>query len=407
MPAGTPKVTMFGGKVVVPAGSSTFNSPGTFTVPVGVTKVNITGKGGSGNAGASGNSGQCGAGGAGGTGGYSFEFTFCNANFPGCPCICPITPYYVTNKTRAGGNRGLGGNGNSVWVNGGPNGNPGNTGAAGNTGASSSGLGYNFAGGAGGNAGNGGNGGTGGPRGVVPTCGYYYDAYSGSTFGSDQSGRYYTNGPRVNCSSGVCPGFSGTQGMGWNNCATPIRFGQPSISGGGGTVGPGAPPNTPGSTNFGAGGGGGGGAGTSNKGSTAGAGPGNTNTPNQNIVNRPGGAGGTCGGGSGGAGGYLNCVGGGSTPGNPGSPGGNANIGRAGGGGGGGSSSLSNTSNIATASGGGGGSRGNAGNPGNPGNPGSAANPSTTNCIPVTPGGSYPITVGSPGGQVTISWNTQ
>jgi hypothetical protein len=60
---------------------------------------------------------------------------------------------------------------------------------------------------------------------------------------------------------------------------------------------------------------------------------------------------------------------------------------------------------------GGGGGRGNAGNcgsPGNPGNPGNAGTPATFNCVPVTPGSSYPIVVGGPsGGQVVISWNPQ
>jgi len=48
--------------------------------------------------------------------------------------------------------------------------------------------------------------------------------------------------------------------------------------------------------------------------------------------------------------------------------------------------------------------RGNAGNAGNPGNPGSAANPTTFNCVSVTPGGSYPVTVN---GQIVVSWNPQ
>jgi hypothetical protein len=41
------------------------------------------------------------------------------------------------------------------------------------------------------------------------------------------------------------------------------------------------------------------------------------------------------------------------------------------------------------------------------GNPGSAATPSTVNCVPVTPGTNAPIVVGSPGGQIVISWNPQ
>jgi hypothetical protein len=50
---------------------------------------------------------------------------------------------------------------------------------------------------------------------------------------------------------------------------------------------------------------------------------------------------------------------------------------------------------------------GNAGGAGNAGGSGAAANPTTFNCVPVTPGGSAPITVASPGGQVIISWNPQ
>ena len=68
MAIGTPQKAMFGGKVVVPAGSQTFNSSGTFSVPVGVTKVYITGVGGTGTAGGTGNSGGAGNGGAGGSG---------------------------------------------------------------------------------------------------------------------------------------------------------------------------------------------------------------------------------------------------------------------------------------------------------------------------------------------------
>jgi len=77
---------------------------------------------------------------------------------------------------------------------------------------------------------------------------------------------------------------------------------------------------------------------------------------------------------------------------------------------GGGATSGVNCMRRAVAGGGGGGGRGNAGNPGGcggGGNPGSAANPTTFNCVPVTPGCTAPITVGSPGGQIVISWNPQ
>jgi hypothetical protein len=50
---------------------------------------------------------------------------------------------------------------------------------------------------------------------------------------------------------------------------------------------------------------------------------------------------------------------------------------------------------------------GNAGGAGSAWGSGAAASPTTFNCVPVTPGGSAPITVASPGGQVVISWNPQ
>jgi hypothetical protein len=56
--------------------------------------------------------------------------------------------------------------------------------------------------------------------------------------------------------------------------------------------------------------------------------------------------------------------------------------------------------------GGGGGGGGLSGNPGNPGNPGNSASPVTYNCVSVTSGGTYPISVSS-NGQVNILWNPQ
>ena len=47
------------------------------------------------------------------------------------------------------------------------------------------------------------------------------------------------------------------------------------------------------------------------------------------------------------------------------------------------------------------------GGSGGSGGTGGAATPVTQNCVPVTPGSPYPITVASPGGQVVISWNPQ
>jgi len=69
-----------------------------------------------------------------------------------------------------------------------------------------------------------------------------------------------------------------------------------------------------------------------------------------------------------------------------------------GGGGGGGKGQLGGA--------GGAGGSGSAGNPGSPGNPGGSATPSTSNCVMVTSGGSYPITV-APGSSVKISWKSQ
>jgi hypothetical protein len=79
------------------------------------------------------------------------------------------------------------------------------------------------------------------------------------------------------------------------------------------------------------------------------------------------------------------------------------------GGGGGAAGACSNVLQWRGGGGGGGGGRGNVGNAGGTSSTptGSAANPQTFNCVPVTPGGSSPITVATPGGQVVISWNPQ
>jgi hypothetical protein len=80
---------------------------------------------------------------------------------------------------------------------------------------------------------------------------------------------------------------------------------------------------------------------------------------------------------------------------------------------GGGSGSFRNNSTSCSqqgAGGGGGGGRGNAGNAGGcggAGGTGGAGTPTTFNCVPVSPGTTTPITVGSPGGQIVISWNPQ
>jgi hypothetical protein len=67
MAIGTSKVGALGG--LVPGGTETFNTSGTFCVPPGVKKISVTGIGGSGtpgNTGSSGNAGNPGTGAGGG-----------------------------------------------------------------------------------------------------------------------------------------------------------------------------------------------------------------------------------------------------------------------------------------------------------------------------------------------------
>ena len=108
MPTGTTKVTIMGGAVLTPGGTQTFNTSGTWTAPVGITTVNLTGKGGAGNAGNAGNGGGGGSGGGGGGGG------------PGGPGV---------HSSALGGTGGGGGGGGSGSGN---PGSPGNPGSAGN-----------------------------------------------------------------------------------------------------------------------------------------------------------------------------------------------------------------------------------------------------------------------------------
>ena len=74
MAIGTSKIGVLGGGGI-PAGTQTFNSPGTFSAPLGLSKVTVSGRGGSGNSGSagnpgnSGNAGQNASGGGGGGGG--------------------------------------------------------------------------------------------------------------------------------------------------------------------------------------------------------------------------------------------------------------------------------------------------------------------------------------------------
>lgn len=445
MPIGSSKVGVMGAGLV-PGGTQTFNASGTFTVPPGVRKVNITGKGGTGNpgnAGNAGNSGGAGSGGAGGAGGISRKPCPCLPGFnvvsgngaaggaasrPGminrgsitlCPGPVTINPWWPAgtapptyiNQISIGG---FGGPSQNAAQSGqsGDAGTAGNAGNAGNPGQSSSGICKTFPGGAGGNAGAGGAAGNGG---------------SGGGGGG--------NGANANIS---CPGNS-SGGSGGS---------------GGGSGGNGSTQNAPGGA-YGIGAGGGGGAGATNSGYNGQAssqGPttnnliaarGGEDTQVSATVNSSGGpyspastpanilpsnTMGGAGGGSASAGfhsirfgayprsatqaGYSNCP----TDLNPArvnlpqfspvplAP----NIIRAGGGGGS-SPNCPNVLAFRAGGGGGGGGRGNVGNAGgNSSAPsGSAGTPQTFNCVPVTPGSPYPITVGTPGGQVVISWNPQ
>lgn len=448
MPIGTSKIGVLGAGVV-PGGTETFNAPGTFSVPPGVSKVNITGKGGTGNpgnAGNSGNAGNPGSGGAGGAGGVSlFPFNSGRNGAPGGHAWRPSTTNFgfppatcFTNWLNAGsapapfqpqisiaGRKkdftncnpcqicSVNGNNSQSGVSGNA-GNAGTAGNPGNTGGTSSGISKCFTGGAGGNAG------------VAGAAGN-----SGS------------GGPGGGAGGNFAPGNPGSAGTG---------------AGAGGSGGP-LPHPAPGSQRAFYAGGGGGGAGITNDGSAG-----------RNATINPG----PCAGHAFARGGNLAC----SPSINTGNPAGatpcffnnqafprppttvaNDIIGgigsgsgcqctagrlaislaptngmfncplpavtnrttinqfpapirpqayRAGGGGGlGGGGQTSGPAQMA--GGGGGGARGGEGNPGGSSSApsGSAATPSTFNCVAVTPGSSYPITVASPGGQIVISWNPQ
>jgi len=439
MPIGTSKVGALGG--LVPGGTETFNAPGNFSVPPGVKKVSITGKGGSGNpgnAGNSGNAGNLGTGGAGGAGGTNNP---CSPNSgrgsQGGDAHAGVNGDFISTQRTGGnappgcnplqaqpGNPGQGGlSGNS--------GQAGQAGQAGNIGQSSSGLGNTFPGGAAGNAGATGNAGNGGSGG--------------------------------NGGAGGNTGNNGTGGAGGNGGGS----GSNSFSG---THNPRPPSPIPNNVNYG--GSGGGGAGATNDGSPAINGTfnvpsgceirgGTTSNYNSSLVSylsnqssaqqgislttpSPGSVGpANQTGGPGGQPSRRNtspfpqgfsafqgaCSIGNRTPppfafkqselnlrragNNPcvqpfsmyqfnanNQPQGQAIRSGAGGGG----------APVAGGGGGGGGGRGNAGNAGGAGGAGgtgAAATPQTFNCVTVTPGGTVPITVGSPGGEIVISWNPQ
>lgn len=446
MPIGSAKIGVLGAGLV-PGGTQTFNASGTFTVPPGVKKVNITGKGATGNSGNAGNPGNAGNDGRGGSGGGGEKgrcpnfgqgggaggIVFLNAPISSA---APV-PYngYPANFLRGG----VGARPAPIATAGqaGPSGNAGSAGSAGsagNTGQASSGLTYNFAGGAGGNAGsagNAGNGGTGGNGGGAacfpgPTC-----SMPGGAGGN--GGGAGASGPTKNINwpgAGGCPsrfGGSGGGGAGVTNdgqagftaCQTPEPVLRPDPNtrncasntygaAGGTTSSFGLPvASTPMTPYYPAGipsdsSGGAGGLGRSSSGKGFLGGP-------QFCTNPYGGyqASGPCGW-SGGTQARANrCYG--NTPGPVVNAINNTNpalrSGSGGGGGGGGPGGMPRGGG-----GGGGGGRGNAGNAGGTGgagNAGSAGTPVTYNCVPVTPGSPYPITVGSPGGQVVISWNPQ
>lgn len=430
MPIGTSRIGVLGAGVV-PGGCQTFNASGTFTVPPGVSKVNITGKGGTGNpgnAGNSGNPGNPGTGGGGGgsgasirtgfncgptndficgnAGGYAYKSGCSTNQFPGLlPNASPIVA--------AGGNGGPGpNNGPGNPGSAGASGNAGNAGSAGNpgnTGNTSSGLCKNFTGGAGGNAGAAGaagNGGSGGPGGSGTSGGGSNGGPAGSGGGAGGNGY---NGPYGPCpfrqfggagggGAGVtndgqagqngrsysptapCNTYLGAIGGTWSCTSAPfgsydgclVPRGVPRNVVGG--ISKGTPNILP--FNYSAG-----------QSINAAGNPGNCQRRNASS---------------------FNPFGGNPAPGNPTFP----TIFRSGGAGASGGyrcTSPFGLQSVAMSGGGGGGARGVAGNAGGSSSTpsGSAATPSTFNCVSVTPGGSYPITVASPGGQIVISWNPQ
>jgi hypothetical protein len=483
MPIGSAKIGVLGAGLV-PGGTVTFNATGTFTVPPGVKKVSITGRGGTGSPGNAGNAGNPGNIGYGAMGGQGASTTSIG-NIGGGPAGSggmslrrhnPIVPYF-----NPGGSSGSQNTPNPTMValdtcinpantgtftpaqpgysgdsgSAGTAGNPGNPGTPGNA---SVGLNYNFAGGAGGNAGVGGNAGNGG---------------SGGTGGGAGSGSGICAGVPCAGPTPNYPGGAGGNGAGSGGAGLGTRGYSP--------VGP----TTPGFNWVKFGGSGGGGAGI-NDGSSGVSGATMPSSYQNTYINSPTvrTAGGTdpsnpfngtisptyfqitqnMTGGMGGAGiqvqrglmsviqynnrqrpinntgNPVNCyypnprlcyshasrvcfsptaaktITANSVPINPLTN----NMFRAGGGGGGGSYSCASfctpysvnqaAERMRSAGGGGGGGRGNAGNAG--GNStapsGSAGTPATYNCVPVTPGSPYPITVGGPsGGQVVISWNPQ
>jgi hypothetical protein len=443
MPIGSSKLGVLGAGLV-PGGSVTFNASGTWPIPPGVKKVSITGKGGTGNPGVAGNAGNpgnpgsgggggggevlsfpCPGGGtavtSGGAGGIAFKSAAVNGIFPG-----PVfnQPNWYSNNTNrnlygmtiaAGGTQCVSSQNGEAGENG-QAGAAGQAGTAGNNGQPSSGLGNTFQGGAGGNApvggaaGNGGTAGNGGLRGAQGGTGGNGGGSGGSAVNLPGAiGQNSTNQAFVIVGGGG--GGAGTVNDGqagpstvkipapYNSCnQTPIVANSQFTALGG----------TDPQVTFNA------------AADAAGITPPNYNTPVNGCAFKT----------VGGNGGFppsfsaspavfvrtnpftqgpynygrtsINNIS--PTPLRP-------TVVRAGGGGGSSGTFVNSQPNNSLSVGGrgGGGGRGNAGNAGgnSPTVSGQAATPSTFNCVPVTPGGTTPITVGTPGGQIVISWNPQ
>ena len=455
MPIGAAKLGVLGAGLV-PGGTETFNAPGTFSIPPGVKKVSVTGKGGTGNPGNAGNAGNAGTLGFGGTGGGGGGGkTPINEN----PCgparvlaagsggrVFTGTGGVLTNSSIQGGAGGYSGTAippytvpsagaSGVTGTAGQAGQAGQAGNPGNAGQSSSGLGNTLPGGAGGNAGAAGNagaGGSGGPAGGggqgvnAPTFSNPTSGGSGGT-GAGNGGA----GGSVPAAFGVGAGGGGGAGAtndgfsGENPCNRTI-------------LNPGACPSL--LNNVGRGGTGGQTSGFSESFCCIATGASfapvsnnmnNTTSPFSNLNPQNFGPLLSVTGGSGGRqfpspnaarpgddaiGSFQGNIGLRNPP-SPRTPNTSmfqANVNnpiiRSGRGGGAGARTGCSPPTRRSGAGGGGGGRGAVGNPGGPGGAGGTggtANPTTFNCVPVTPGGTAPITVASPGGQVVISWNPQ
>jgi hypothetical protein len=419
MPIGSSKLGVLGAGLV-PGGSVTFNASGTWPIPPGVKKVSITGKGGTGNpgvAGNPGNPGNLGTGGSGGGGGRGacaeggfggYAFAGVGGNFvnnspisnpaPNTSNLKRVLTGGTVNSPNAPGNPGQAGQAGQAGA-------AGNAGNPGNTGQCSSGLGNNFTGGAGGNAGvagNAGAAGTGGNGGGSGSAGHNFQGRFG---GAGGGGAGATNDGSSAFNS--CNNNAPNQGP----CVTTQIFGN-RVGRGGNTANYsvattnnnpvfGYTNNCPFPSNI-----------TGGMGGETHTRPNNSNSIITGSSNRSP------------ATILNNCLPGGVRGVNP--PAENqfpnspavtpyplanpaSQAVRSGGGGGMGGNGFNPGPTNNGGGGGGGAGRGNAGNAGggSPTPTGTAATPATFNCVPVTPGTPTPITVGSPGGQIVISWNPQ